>query len=67
MGKQTPLKTIITSDTDLATYLLESAGVAVVPGVAFGLSPYFRISYATETGNLLEACRRISQAIELLR
>lgn len=67
MGKETPLSTILTSDTDLATYLLESAGVAIVPGVAFGLSPYFRISYATETNRLLEACHRISQAIGLLK
>ena len=67
MGKKTPLGTVIKSDTDLAAYLLDSAGVAVVPGVAFGLSPYFRISFATETKLLLEACRRISQAIELLK
>ncbi len=67
MGKKTPLETIIASDVDLATYLLESAGVAVVPGVAFGLSPYFRISYATNTNLLLEACQRISQAIALLK
>ncbi|OJW50311.1 MAG: aspartate aminotransferase [Alphaproteobacteria bacterium 41-28] len=67
MGKKTPLKTIIGSDIDLANYLLESAGVAVVPGAAFGLSPYFRISYATDTDVLLEACHRISQAIGLLK
>ena len=66
MGKRTPLETNITSDTDLATYLLESAGVAVVPGAAFGLCPYFRITYATDTDALVEACHRISQAIELL-
>lgn len=67
MGKQTPLETIIASDTDLAAYLLESAGVAVVPGDAFGLCPYFRITYATDTDTLLEACHRIAQAIELLK
>ncbi len=67
MGKKTSLETIIESDMDLANYLLESAGVAVVPGTAFGLSPYFRISYATETDVLLEACHRISQAIGLLK
>ena len=67
MGKETPLGTIITSDTDLATYLLESAGVAVIPGAAFGLCPYFRVTYATNTDALLEACHRISQAIELLK
>lgn len=67
MGKHTPEGKLISSDTDLATYLLESVGVAVVPGVAFGLSPYFRISYATETQLLIKACQRISQAICLLR
>lgn len=67
MGKRTPSGSQITSDTDLANYLLESAGVAVVPGVAFGLSPYLRISYAVDTDVLLEACHRISQAIRLLK
>ncbi len=67
MGEWTPSGSQITSDTDLATYLLESAGVAVVPGVAFGLSPYFRVSYAVDTDVLLEACHRISQAIRLLK
>lgn len=67
MGKHTPSETIIASDTDLATYLLESVGVAVVPGTAFGLSPYFRISYALDTERLLEACQRISRAVQLLK
>lgn len=67
MGKHTPSGQLISSDTDLAEYLLESVGVAIVPGSAFGLSPYFRISYALETDRLLEACHRISQAIQVLR
>jgi aspartate aminotransferase len=67
MGKKTPSGDILTSDTDLAAYLLEAVGVAVVPGAAFGLSPSFRISYAMDTELLLEACRRISQAIQLLK
>lgn len=67
MGKKTPSGTLISSDTDLTTYLLDAAGVAVVPGAAFGLSPYFRISIATDTSLLLEACHRISQAIGLLK
>ena len=67
MGKKTPMDSIITSDTDLAAYLLESAGIAVVPGAAFGLCPYFRISFATSTEQLLEACNRISQAVSLLK
>jgi len=67
MGKHTPAGTQIASDTDFAAYLLEAVGVAVVPGVAFGLSPYFRISYALETQMLLEACHRIAQAVGVLR
>ncbi len=43
-------------------YLLESEGVACVHGEAFGLSPYFRISYATSTEALEEACTRIQRA-----
>lgn len=66
IGKKTPEGAVITTDTDLATYLLDSAGVAVVPGAAFGLSPYFRISTATDTGVLVEACTRISKAIRAL-
>src|SRR5436190_24149041 len=58
MGKETPLGHILTSDMDLAAYLLDSVGVAVVPGAAFGLSPFFRISYAMDTDLLLEACHR---------
>jgi len=57
----------ITSDTDFARYLLEDAGVAVVPGSAFGLAPYFRISYATAMEELEEACRRIAVACGALR
>lgn len=67
MGKQTPTGNTITSDADLATYLLESVGVAVVPGAAFGLSPAFRISYALETDLLVEACHRIARAIQVLK
>jgi aspartate aminotransferase len=66
MGKKTPSQTLITSDGDLSAYLLEAVGVAVVPGAAFGLSPSFRISYATDTNLLLEGCHRISQAIQVL-
>jgi aspartate aminotransferase len=53
-------------DTDFVSYLLEAEGVAVVQGEAFGLSPYFRISYATSTEALEEACRRIKRACEVL-
>ncbi|RVI63160.1 aminotransferase class I/II-fold pyridoxal phosphate-dependent enzyme, partial [Sinorhizobium meliloti] len=47
-------------------YLLEDAHVAVVPGSAFGLSPFFRISYATSEAELKEALERIAAACERL-
>ncbi len=54
------------TDTDVVTYFLERAGVAVVQGTAFGLAPHFRVSYAASTKNLEEACRRIRTACEEL-
>jgi aspartate aminotransferase len=57
---------VISSDDDFVTYLLESEGVATVQGSAFGLSPFFRISYATSTALLEEACRRIQRACAAL-
>src|SRR5690606_26324957 len=66
IGKTTPSGARIESDTDFATYLLDAERVAVVQGEAFGLSPYFRISYATSTELLTEACRRIQRACAAL-
>ena len=66
IGKKTPEGQTITSDGDFVTYLLDSEGVAAVQGEAFGLSPYFRISYATSTEALREACSRIKRACEAL-
>jgi aspartate aminotransferase len=65
-GNKTPSGQILTTDNDVATYLLEVANVAVVPGIAFGLEGYFRISYATSEEILKEACARIKDAIERL-
>jgi aspartate aminotransferase len=62
IGKTAPDGRVINNDSDFVTYLLESVGVACVQGEAFGLSPYFRISYATSTEALTEACKRIQQA-----
>lgn len=59
MGKTTPEGTHIDTDETFATALLEEVGVAVVFGGAFGLSPAFRVSYATSDANLKEACSRI--------
>jgi aspartate aminotransferase len=62
IGKKTPDRRVIESDTGFAEYLLLVARVAVVPGSAFGLAPYFRISYATSAAELEEACQRIASA-----
>ena len=62
VGKRTPDGGTIGNDGDFAKYLLESEEVAVVHGDAFGLSPYFRISYALATDRLEEACMRIQRA-----
>ena len=62
MGKTTPDGKVLETDEDMVTYLLETVGVAAVHGAAFGMSPYFRVSYATSTENLTEACNRIQQA-----
>ncbi len=61
IGKKTPKGKRLENDEDVVTALLEDEGVAVVHGAAFGLSPYFRISYATSTAELEEACRRIQR------
>jgi aspartate aminotransferase len=62
LGKKTPEGEVLNSDADVAKYLLAAEGVAVVHGEAFGLSPHFRISYATATEVLEEACTRIQRA-----
>ena len=61
IGKSTPSGKTIESDLDFATELLAAEGVAVVHGEAFGLSPHFRISYATSTEELEDACQRIQR------
>lgn len=62
LRKTTPGGVRIETDSDFCDYLLDHAHVAVVPGSAFGLSPYFRISYATSESELKEALQRISAA-----
>ena len=61
IGKRTKAGKVLGNDEDVVTALLEDEGVAVVHGAAFGLSPYFRISYATSKGDLEESCRRIQR------
>ncbi|HJN22754.1 MAG TPA: pyridoxal phosphate-dependent aminotransferase [Rhodospirillales bacterium] len=67
IGKSTPGGKRIATDEDLVSYLLEEQGVAAVPGTAFGLSPHFRVSYATSTELLEEACQRIQRATAALK
>jgi aspartate aminotransferase len=66
IGRRTPDGRPLVTDEDVAAYLLDSVGVAVVHGAAFGLSPAFRISYATDTATLEEAGRRIQRACAAL-
>ena len=61
LGKTTPRGVKINNDEDFVTALLEEEGVACVHGSAFAMSPFFRISYATDTASLEDACRRIQR------
>ena len=67
IGKETTEGKKISNDEDFMTYLLESEGIAGVHGAAFGLSPYFRLSYATSDEILKDACARIKRACEKLK
>ncbi|MDE2445819.1 MAG: pyridoxal phosphate-dependent aminotransferase [Alphaproteobacteria bacterium] len=61
IGKTAPSGNVISSDEEFVTELLAAEGVAAVHGAAFGTSPYFRISYATATKTLEDACTRIQR------
>ena len=67
IGRKTPQGKVIATDGDFVEALLEAEGVAVVQGAAFGLSPFFRVSYATANAALEEACRRIQRFCGNLR
>ena len=66
IGKKTPEGKVLKSDEDVVSYFLETEGIAAVHGAAFGLSPHFRISYATSTEALEDACQRIQRACTAL-
>ena len=66
IGTKTPDGKVLKSDEDVVTYFLETEGIAAVHGAAFGLSPHFRISYATSTEALEDACQRIQRACSAL-
>ena len=63
IGKKTQNGKILNNDAEIVEWLLETAEVAAVPGVAFGLEPYFRVSYATSLEVLKEAMNRIEKAV----
>ena len=67
IGKRTPDGTEIGSDVDMAKFLLNSAGVAMIAGAAFGLSPYLRIAYAVDDADLTSACGAIVDACRSLK
>ncbi len=67
IGRKTPDGKVIETDEDFVTALLEAEGVAAVHGAAFGTSPNFRVSYATSTEALEEACKRIQRFCAALK
>lgn len=66
MGRRTPDGRTIASDDDFVLYLLDSQNLAVLQGTAYGVSPFFRISFATSMDKLDEGCDRIARACEAL-
>jgi aspartate aminotransferase len=66
IGKKTPTGKMINNDRDFVLYLLEQENVATVHGAAYGISPHFRISYASAKDELVEACHRIQRACAAL-
>jgi aspartate aminotransferase len=67
IGKRAPSGTILETDCDVIMYFLDQAGVAMVDGSAYGLSPYLRMSIATSLPAIEEGCRRVKAACEALR
>jgi aspartate aminotransferase len=66
IGRTTPECKKLASDMDVAMYLLEGVGVAVIPGTVYGLSPYFRMSIATSLEVIKDGCQRIARAVDAL-
>ncbi|MGN6470199.1 MAG: pyridoxal phosphate-dependent aminotransferase [Rhizobiaceae bacterium] len=67
VGRRTPSGETLAGDLDVARYLLDAAGVAVMDGTSYGKSPYLRLSFATSVENIVEGCRRIAEACGKLR
>jgi aspartate aminotransferase len=66
IGRTTPQGKRLDGDTDVVLYLLEQAGVALVAGSAYGVSPFFRMSIATGIDIIDEGCRKIAAAVAAL-
>ena len=64
IGKKYNEHKLISNDLDFSEFLLNHANVAVVPGVAFGKSPFFRLSYATSLKELKIACLQIEESLK---
>lgn len=67
LGRQTLQGKVLENDIDVVMYFLESSGVALVAGTAYGLSPYMRMSIATSVETIEEGCRRMATAVAALR
>jgi aspartate aminotransferase len=67
IGQVRPDGAVIANDGDVADWLLEAEGVAVVRGAAYGLSPYLRLSFAASDAKMAEAVARIARAVAALR
>lgn len=66
IGRRTPGGEVIATDADLTRYFVEAAEVVCVPGAAFGMSPFFRVSFACDAAVLEEACLKLRGAVEKL-
>ncbi len=67
IGRTTPAGKVLESDVDVALYLLDAEGVAMIPGSSYGVAPYFRMSIATSIAVIEEGCLRIGRAAAALR
>jgi aspartate aminotransferase len=67
IGRTTPGGKRLESDVDVALYLLDAQGVAMIPGSSYGVAPYFRMSIATAIETIEEGCTRIGRAVAALQ
>lgn len=67
LGTKTPQGEVLLNDTEITKYFVKEAEVVCVPGVAFGMSPFFRISFACSSSILKEACLRLRSAVNKLQ